>query len=54
VSAPVTWEDLADCEISDYRLDNMPERIPKKGDLWRFPRLRGEAPLQARVAAEAA
>jgi bifunctional non-homologous end joining protein LigD len=35
VSAPVTWEELEDgIETEDFRLDNMPQRVTKVGDLW--------------------
>ena len=36
VSAPVRWEEVqAGCEINDFRIDNMPARIAKIGDLWK-------------------
>jgi bifunctional non-homologous end joining protein LigD len=36
VSAPVTWEELEDgARIEDFTLRNMPERIKRKGDLWK-------------------
>jgi bifunctional non-homologous end joining protein LigD len=35
-SAPVTWEELeAGAEIEDFRIDNVPARIAKVGDLWK-------------------
>jgi bifunctional non-homologous end joining protein LigD len=35
VSAPVTWEELEQgARITDFRIDNMPSRIAKIGDLW--------------------
>jgi bifunctional non-homologous end joining protein LigD len=35
VSAPVTWKELEKgAELDDFRLDNMPARIAKVGDLW--------------------
>jgi len=35
VSAPVEWEEIeAGCEIEDFRIDNMPERIAERGDMW--------------------
>jgi bifunctional non-homologous end joining protein LigD len=41
VSAPVTWPELeAGCRTEDFRIDNMPQRIRKVGDLW--------APLNAK------
>src|SRR6185312_3576284 len=41
VSAPVTWEEIErGIEIDDFRVDNVPERIRREGDLW--------APLLAR------
>ncbi len=36
VSTPVTWEELErGVEIEDFRLDNVPERIERLGDLWK-------------------
>jgi bifunctional non-homologous end joining protein LigD len=36
VSAPVTWQELeAGIEIADFRLDNVPARLRKVGDLWK-------------------
>jgi len=36
VSAPVTWDEVeAGVEIADFRIDNMPARIAKVGDLWK-------------------
>jgi bifunctional non-homologous end joining protein LigD len=36
VSAPVTWDEVqADLAIEDFRIDNMPERVRKLGDLWK-------------------
>ena len=41
VSAPVTWTELeAGCGTDDFRIDNMPQRIRRVGDLW--------APLNAK------
>jgi bifunctional non-homologous end joining protein LigD len=35
VSTPVTWGEVAQgCEIDDFRIDNVPTRIKKLGDLW--------------------
>ena len=35
VSAPLTWEELADgAAIDDFRIDNVPARIAARGDLW--------------------
>jgi bifunctional non-homologous end joining protein LigD len=35
VSAPVTWEEIeSGCEIADFTMRNMPERIARAGDLW--------------------
>jgi bifunctional non-homologous end joining protein LigD len=35
VSAPITWKELADgARIEDFRIDNMPARVKKVGDLW--------------------
>ena len=36
VSAPVTWDEVEEgVEIEDFRLDNVPERVDRVGDLWR-------------------
>ena len=36
VSAPITWEELeAGVTIEDFRIDNVPARIAKLGDLWK-------------------
>jgi len=36
VSAPVSWEELErGIRIEDFRIDNMPQRVPKVGDLWK-------------------
>jgi bifunctional non-homologous end joining protein LigD len=36
VSAPLTWDELEDgAAIEDFRMDNMPARIAKVGDLWK-------------------
>ena len=36
VSAPVTWEEIEHgIRIEDFRLDNMPERVSRLGDLYR-------------------
>ena len=36
VSAPVSWEEVErGIEIDDFRIDNMPARIAKLGDLWK-------------------
>ena len=35
VSTPVTWQELADgASIDDFRIDNVPARLAKLGDLW--------------------
>jgi bifunctional non-homologous end joining protein LigD len=35
VSAPVTWEEIErGIAMEDFRLDNMPARLKKRGDLW--------------------
>jgi bifunctional non-homologous end joining protein LigD len=47
VSTPVTWDEIeAGFRIEDFRMDNVPTRIRKLGDLWR-PLLssRGRFPL---------
>ena len=36
VSTPVTWEELEKgVAIEDFRIDNVPERVAKLGDLWK-------------------
>ena len=36
VSAPVTWKEIErGIEIEDFRLDNVPARVQKIGDLWK-------------------
>jgi bifunctional non-homologous end joining protein LigD len=36
VSTPVTWKEIArGIRIEDFRIDNVPERIRKVGDLWK-------------------
>lgn len=36
VSAPVTWQEIErGIEVEDFRLDNMPLRVQKLGDLWK-------------------
>jgi bifunctional non-homologous end joining protein LigD len=36
VSAPVTWREIErGIAIDDFRIDNMPKRIAKLGDLWK-------------------
>ena len=36
VSTPVTWPEIeAGLRIEDFRIDNVPERIREKGDLWK-------------------
>lgn len=36
VSTPVTWDEIEDgIEIEDFRLDNVPARVRKVGDLWK-------------------
>ena len=35
VSAPVTWAEVArGVRMEDFRIDNMPERVARRGDLW--------------------
>ena len=45
-STPVTWDELArGVTIEDFRLDNVPARVRRRGDLWEpllFPRGRVE------------
>jgi bifunctional non-homologous end joining protein LigD len=36
VSAPVTWEEVAKgIRMEDFRIDNMPKRVARLGDLWK-------------------
>jgi bifunctional non-homologous end joining protein LigD len=36
VSTPVTWDELArGAAIDDFRIDNVPQRIATRGDLWK-------------------
>lgn len=36
VSTPVTWEEIeAGIEVDDFRIDNVPARVRKLGDLWK-------------------
>jgi bifunctional non-homologous end joining protein LigD len=36
VSTPVTWKEIeAGVEIDDFRMDNVPARVSKLGDLWK-------------------
>jgi bifunctional non-homologous end joining protein LigD len=36
VSAPVTWKELErGIELEDFRIDTVPARIAKLGDLWK-------------------
>jgi bifunctional non-homologous end joining protein LigD len=36
VSAPVSWEEVErGFEVADFRLDNVPARIRRRGDLWK-------------------
>jgi bifunctional non-homologous end joining protein LigD len=36
VSAPVTWEEVErGIRIEDFRIDNMPSRVERLGDLWK-------------------
>jgi bifunctional non-homologous end joining protein LigD len=36
VSAPVTWEEVeAGFDIEDFRMDNVPDRVHRLGDLWK-------------------
>jgi len=36
VSAPVTWDEVAKgIRMEDFRIDNMPERVARRGDLWK-------------------
>ncbi|HEY3056988.1 MAG TPA: non-homologous end-joining DNA ligase [Thermoanaerobaculia bacterium] len=36
VSTPVTWQEIEDgVRIEDFRIDNVPQRVAKLGDLWK-------------------
>jgi bifunctional non-homologous end joining protein LigD len=36
VSTPVTWQEVErGVEIADFRIDNVPARVRRRGDLWR-------------------
>jgi bifunctional non-homologous end joining protein LigD len=36
VSTPVTWAEIEKgIEIEDFRIDNVPARVKKLGDLWK-------------------
>ena len=36
MSTPVTWDEVeSGFEIDDFRMDNVPERVRKEGDLWK-------------------
>jgi bifunctional non-homologous end joining protein LigD len=36
VSTPLTWAEVArDAAIEDFRLDNLPRRLARRGDLWK-------------------
>ena len=48
VSAPVTWKEIdKGCQIEDFRLDNVRQRIAKVGDLWK-PLLRAPGRVDLR------
>lgn len=50
VSAPLTWDELETAVIDDFRIDNMPQRIAKTGDLWApLLKTRGRFDLRAFV-----
>jgi bifunctional non-homologous end joining protein LigD len=35
VSAPVTWQEVArGIEPGDFRIDDLPGRVRRRGDLW--------------------
>ena len=48
VSTPVTWPEVArGIRIEDFRLDNVPGRLAKLGDLWKpLVRQRGRFQLE--------
>jgi bifunctional non-homologous end joining protein LigD len=47
-STPVTWEEVErGFEITDFRLDNLPARLRRRGDLWKsLLSPRGRFPLE--------
>jgi bifunctional non-homologous end joining protein LigD len=47
-STPVTWEEVErGFEIADFRLDNLPARVRRRGDLWKsLVSTRGRFPLE--------
>ena len=49
VSTPVTWREIErGIEIGDFRLDNVPARVRKLGDLWKpLLQARGRFPLDS-------
>jgi DNA primase len=49
VSAPITWKELAGgARIEDFRIDNLPRRVKKVGDLWaRLLEQNGRAKLES-------
>ena len=53
VSAPITWKELADgARIENFRIDNLPRRVKKVGDLWaRLLEEKGRAKLESFYAA---
>jgi len=48
VSTPVTWKEIdRGCQIEDFRLDNVRQRIAKVGDLWKpLLQVRGRVDLR--------
>ena len=55
VSAPVTWAEVAKgIRLEDFRLDNMPARVARRGDLWKgLLEARGRFDLRAVLPAKA-
>jgi bifunctional non-homologous end joining protein LigD len=50
VSTPVTWEEIeTGCEMGDFTIFNVPERVAKIGDLWK-PLLRSRGRFELRAA----
>jgi bifunctional non-homologous end joining protein LigD len=51
VSTPITWEELAaGVTIDDFRIDNLPPRVARLGDLWKpLLQARGRFDLRAFV-----
>jgi bifunctional non-homologous end joining protein LigD len=51
VSTPVTWEELeGGCELTDFTIFNVPQRVKELGDLWKpLLSMRGRFDLNAKL-----